>query len=84
MKKRTKKLTDKQLSIYQHILKFIQEHGYQPSMASIQKAFKYKSANSVFGHIKALEKKGYIKRYHGRIEFTLLPNGSPFKGFILA
>jgi len=50
----------------QQILTFIQEQsaeqGYWPSIREIQKEFGFKSTNAVVGHLRALEKKGYLER----------------------
>ncbi len=50
----------------QQILTFIQERsheqGYWPSIREIQQEFAFKSTNAVIGHLRALEKKGYLER----------------------
>jgi len=55
-------LTDRQKAIYDFILKTIRERGFAPSIAEIGKQFKIASTNGVSDHLKALEKKGYIRR----------------------
>lgn len=54
----------------QEILDFLQNHfaaeGYWPSIREIQRHFKFKSTNSVMGHLKALEQKKYINRTSGQ------------------
>ncbi len=54
----------------QEILGFIQislrENGYWPSIREIQQHFDFKSTNAVMGHLRALEKKGYISRIPGQ------------------
>lgn len=55
-------LTDRQKAIYDFLLKTIREKGFAPSIAEIGKQFKIASANGVSDHLKALEKKGYIRR----------------------
>ncbi|MBC2601321.1 transcriptional repressor LexA [Puniceicoccus vermicola] len=50
----------------QQILTFIQERsteqGYWPSIREIQQEFGFKSTNAVVGHLRALEKKGFLER----------------------
>jgi len=58
------KLTEKQQKVLQYLIDFNRENGYQPSIHEIADNFKYKSTNSVDGHLKAIERKGFIKRTH--------------------
>ena len=55
-------LTDKQRRIYEFICSEIETRGYPPSIRDIGQAFEIVSPNGVMCHLKALEKKGYIKR----------------------
>ena len=55
-------LTDRQKAIYDFLLKSIRERGFAPSIPEIGKQFKIASTNGVSDHLKALEKKGYIRR----------------------
>ena len=55
-------LTDRQKAIYDFLLKIIREKGFAPSIHEIGKQFKIASTNGVSDHLKALEKKGYIRR----------------------
>ena len=55
-------LTDRQKAIYDFLLKTIREKGFAPSIHEIGKQFKIASTNGVSDHLKALEKKGYIRR----------------------
>jgi repressor LexA len=55
-------LTDRQKTIYDFLLKSIRERGFAPSIHEIGKQFKIASTNGVSDHLKALEKKGYIRR----------------------
>ena len=56
------RLTDKQKAIYDFLLKTIRERGFAPSILEIGKQFKIASTNGVSDHLKALERKGYIRR----------------------
>jgi len=54
----------------QEILGYLQLHsrneGYWPSIREIQAHFGFKSTNAVMGHLRALERKGYISRVGGQ------------------
>jgi len=55
-------LTARQKAIHDFLLKTIREKGFAPSIPEIGKQFKIASTNGVSDHLKALEKKGYIRR----------------------
>ena len=55
-------LTTRQKAIYDFLLKTIREKGFAPSIHEIGRQFKIASTNGVSDHLKALEKKGYIRR----------------------
>ena len=55
-------LTSRQKEIYDFLLKSIREKGFAPSITEIGARFKIASTNGVSDHLKALEKKGYIRR----------------------
>jgi repressor LexA len=55
-------LTARQKAIYDFLLKTIREKGFAPSIHEIGRQFKIASTNGVSDHLKALEKKGYIRR----------------------
>jgi len=55
-------LTERQREIYAFIADKIDERGYGPTVREIGTAFEIKSPNGVMCHLKALEKKGLIKR----------------------
>jgi len=55
-------LTARQKEIYDFLLKSIRERGFAPSIHEIGRQFKIASTNGVSDHLKALEKKGYIRR----------------------
>ena len=52
--------------LYQFLLDFLAEHTYQPSVREIGKALKIPSTKSVADLLGVLEKKGYVKKEHGR------------------
>jgi repressor LexA len=55
-------LTERQREIYDFIRDKIENRGYGPTVREIGEGFKIKSPNGVMCHLKALEKKGLIKR----------------------
>jgi repressor LexA len=55
-------LTARQRQIYDFLLRSIREQGYAPSIPEIGARFNIASTNGVSDHLKALEKKGYIRR----------------------
>ena len=54
-------LTPRQKEIFSFIKTFMKEHGYPPSIREIGQAFSI-YPRAVFDHLKALERKGYLKR----------------------
>lgn len=55
-------LTDRQRSVYEFVRDKIQNRGYGPTVREIGTAFEISSPNGVMCHLRALEKKGLIKR----------------------
>ncbi len=55
-------LTERQREIYEFIRDKIESRGYGPTVREIGQAFEIRSPNGVMCHLKALEKKGLIKR----------------------
>lgn len=53
---------DKQTEVYNFLKAFTETKGYPPSVREICKAVNLSSTSSVHGHLKRLEKKGFIKR----------------------
>ncbi len=70
-------LTSRQKEIYDFLLKTIREKGYAPSIPEIGRQFKIASTNGVADHLKALEKKGYIRRIGKRAIEVLSALGKP-------
>jgi repressor LexA len=54
-------LTSRQKEIFSFVRTFIKERGYPPSVREIGEHFKI-YPRAVFDHLKALERKGYLKR----------------------
>ena len=57
------KLTERQRSILGFIRSEVEKNGYPPTFREIGKKFGIKSTNGVNATLKALEKKGYLKRH---------------------
>src|SRR5687767_3969236 len=70
-------LTARQKEIYDFVLRTIREKGYAPSIPEIGRQFKIASTNGVSDHLKALEKKGYIRRVGKRAFEVLSAVGKP-------
>lgn len=56
------KLTSRQQKVYDSIVQAIQENGYPPTLREIGQKLNIKSTNGVSDHIKALQRKGYLKK----------------------
>jgi repressor LexA len=77
-------LTDRQRDIYEFIRSKIQGRGYGPTVREIGEAFEIKSPNGVMCHLKALEKKGIIKREeHAARAIQLVDHRPPSVGLPL-
>ena len=69
------RLTDRQKLIYDFLVRTVREKGYAPSIQEIGHKFRIASTNGVFRHLKALEKKGYIRRVGKRALEILSAHG---------
>lgn len=59
-------LTLRQQEILGYIQLFMRQQGTWPSIREIQNHFGWSSTNAVMGHLRALERKGYIARTPGQ------------------
>ena len=69
-------LTRRQKQVLDHIVHFIDRHGYSPSFEEIADGLKLTSLATVHKHLQTLERKGFIRRGYNRsrsIEVTQLP-----------
>jgi len=83
----SKKLTERQEAIFSFIKDFASDKGYPPTIPEIQEKFGIKSPNGVNNHLKALIRKGYIKRDSSRaraLEIKGRHDGLPILGNIAA
>ena len=62
--KKLVKLTDRQNEVLQFIKQEVKGKGIAPTRADIATHFGFKSKNAATDHIKALQRKGYIKVYN--------------------
>ena len=53
----------RQLQIYDSIVAHVNEYGFAPTVRELCKLTGLASTSTIIGHLKTLEKKGYIKRY---------------------
>ncbi len=58
----TDKLTDRQATVLKVIARHIQDVGYPPTIRELGDKLGISSTNGVNDHLKALERKGYLKR----------------------
>jgi len=83
-------LTERQREIFDFIRGKIEGRGYGPTVREIGAAFEIKSPNGVMCHLKALEKKGIIKRegFSARaitlLDYKLGSAGVPMLGLVAA
>src|SRR5438093_4265002 len=73
-------LTERQREIYEFIREKIERRGYGPTVREIGEGFDIKSPNGVMCHLKALEKKGLIKRTGFRARAIQLVDHRPGGG----
>jgi len=84
------RLTQRQRAIYEFIRQKIRERGYGPTVREIGRQFGIQSPNGVVCHLKALEKKGLIRRephMSRAIQLAADPvweKGLPLAGYISA
>lgn len=88
-----KSLTDIQARLWEFILSYYEEHQQFPGYAEMQEEFGYSSTNSIYQHLRSLEKKHYLTK-HGRGNYDIHPTkrsqlegffpGIPVKGRIAA
>lgn len=77
-----KALTFRQEEVLGYIQLHMREKGTWPSFREIEEHFGFRSTNAVMGHLRALERKGYISRVPGqartfRINFDLNEENQP-------
>jgi repressor LexA len=76
-------LTLRQKEVFNFIRSFIRERGYPPSVREIGEHFNI-YPRAVFDHLKALEKKGYLKRRSSMsrgLEVLVFQEGEPYGSY---
>lgn len=79
-----KETTGRQRSILEYVAKFAREKGYPPTIREIRDAFHLKSNRGVVDHLRALERKGCIRRTPGisrGIEMLAEADSAPATGW---
>lgn len=61
-----KELTTRQQEVLGYLQLHMRDHGTWPSFREIEQHFGFRSTNAVMGHLRALERKGYISRIPGQ------------------
>ena len=78
-------LTARQKCVYNFIRQRIRRKGYGPTVREIADAFGIRSPNGVMCHLRALEKKGLIRRQPNKSRaIELVKDGQPRQGLRLA
>jgi len=86
----TRELTGRQSQVLAFIRKFQAEHGYPPTVREVGAQFGFRSPRAAHDHIKALEKKGFLRPAQGRpralgvLKPADQPGGIPLLGKIAA
>ena len=73
------KLTDRQKQVYTQLIKGVEKHGSLPTMRQIADNIGAGSANAILGHLRALEKKGWVKHVGSGVSGSWVPLHGKFK-----
>lgn len=84
----------RQRQLFQFLQNYIEKFGYAPTLMEMAAAIHVSAPSTIYGHLQALERKGFIRRYRGAIRgIELLKSGDqhftnqveiPILGFISA
>jgi repressor LexA len=82
----TKGLTRRQAQVLEFINNYLDEHGYPPTVREVAGHFGFRSPRAAHDHMKALERKGYLRSKKGmpRTLELLKSRGIPLLGRIAA
>jgi SOS-response transcriptional repressor LexA len=78
-------LTERQAGIFLYVFEFTMRYGFQPSIRDLGEEFSINSPNGIIGHLKALERKGWINiscHQMRAVRFLRTPSGGRFCGFV--
>lgn len=81
--KRFSTLTNRQAEILSFIQSYIEESQSSPTISEIQERFSFKSPNAVQEHLKALERKGRIRRNRNQWRGLEIIGLTPEKGGVV-
>lgn len=83
----TRGLTARQAQVLEFIQDFLADHGYPPTVREVAARFGFRSPRAAHDHMKALEKKGFMRSEPGlprAINLLNQPKGIPVLGRIAA
>lgn len=82
----TRGLTSRQAQVLEFINRYLEEHGYPPTVREVAGNFGFRSPRAAHDHMKALQRKGFLRSAPGkpRTLEVLSPKGIPFLGRIAA
>lgn len=83
----TRGLTDRQAQVLEFIQQFLNEQGYPPTVREVAARFGFRSPRAAHDHMKALEKKGFLRSEPGlprALNVIGPPRGIPVLGRIAA
>jgi repressor LexA len=85
-----KGLTPRQREILDFVSRWVEERGFPPTLQEVARHFRFASVNAVRDHLRALERKGFLRRGFGTSRSLTLepaarqPRGRPLVGSVPA
>ncbi len=83
----TRGLTKRQAEVLEFINTYLEDHGYPPTVREVAAHFGFRSPRAAHDHMKALQRKGYLRVQAGRpraVEVVRPRSGIPVLGRIAA
>lgn len=78
------KLSNRQKEVYDYIKAYVKQNDFSPHVIEIKKYFGYSAHSTVIQHLKALERKGYIKvAYKQKRGIHLLDGDRPLRRTVI-
>lgn len=75
-------LTERQTQLLEFLRRYQRQHGVMPSTRDIQRHFGFASQTAAMGHLRALERKGVIKRLAGMARAVIFSNEEDRSGML--
>jgi repressor LexA len=75
-------LTDRQSQLLDFLRRYQRQHGVMPSTRDIQRHFGFASQTAAMGHLRALERKGVIRRLAGMARAVIFSNEEDKSGLL--